>query len=330
MKKAQFGFLVGIILFLVATLVLLGFSTGMFDFMISTADDSTCRASAIASSLANTATAGSNPIDLNCPINYIKVQEKKGKSDDDLIVYNVDQPFTSGEAKKLVKWKFFQDDSGNSLNEKEILGFNTDSNLKWQVYKYRLNQLVAGEMKSCWSELGEGKLDLFSSWFQYIGTEEGKGWINSWVPHRLQPPTVCVICSKIDFDHELYLDMSSNNVMSSSSLTPYKDDPNSLIYWLTHIPVSNTAMSYYEYLQDDYSSDIFGIESRNYDYKDGSFAVVFTRTKVHGFDQIGSLISNKLGIPTSEVEEYKDGVSSLVVIPYTQDALSDYCDVLAN
>lgn len=284
-KKAQFSFLGKLLIFIVVALVLILFGSQLFSIMTGSSGKSACMASAIANSAANTATFGSDVIKLDCPTKFVRVQIESPPlvAPKDTKVISVSKSYGSGELATMRKVQYFDNDK-----------YYSDEKLQ---HMYRVNEVVAKEMKECWDNMGNGKLNLFSAWFQYWGTEKANEWksrggnkdqFTEWVkeniPHKLPAPTVCVICSRIEIDKKLYSEMS--DLMTTPSNSDYKNKPNSLIYWLTHTPIPRTSVSYYEYLLDDVNKDIYGPSERNYQYTEKPFAIVFARSNVNVMDQV--------------------------------------------
>jgi hypothetical protein len=269
----------------------------------------------------------------------------------------VNKGYGSGEIATMKKAQYYTNDADYSDSTK--------------LHMYRVNEAVAKEMKECWDNMGNGKLNLFSSWFEYWGTEKANEWKNrggnkdqfkTWIleniPHKLPAPTVCVICSRIEFDKELYTEISSS--ISTVSNSDYKDKPQSMIFWLTHTPIPRTSISYYEYLLDDVNQDIYGPAERNFKYTEKPFAVIFARSNVNVMDQvarqfnfgdallgivsiagpgpIGKIAQNVLSIDVAAktvkgMIDASTGVgatSALYVVPYDDVSLKEYCSTLAN
>lgn len=344
MKKSQFSIVRALIIFLVVSLVLLFFSTSLFDILKKSSSNSVCQASAIANSVGNTVTLGSDVIKLDCPIKNVYVTEKKNIfSPENTRVVEVNKPFGTAEKSRLIKNNYYGEGTETAIREPD--------NLKI----YRINEAVANEMKTCWDNLGQGKLNLFSSWFQ----NWGESTILSQIQTINNPPTVCVICSRIEIDEKLYEDLKEKLTYSTSS--DHENNPSSLIYFLGNNPVPNTKVSYYEYLLDENMGDVFGVNNRNYKYNSKNIAVVFARTNpnilhyvrknVNGFKVFSSAVIFGASIPivstvgallvgASEVKNVaqsvgeaalgKDSISAVYLTDYNSDDLEKYCTVLAN
>ena len=321
MKKGQFSFLSKLILVAVSSLILLMFSTQLFSIIGSFSKDSGCKASAIANSVGNTVSMGMDVVKLDCPTKHVKILNRKSvfDNDEDVIVKDVTKTFTLAEKNRLDKVNYFPDGTSDvDENTREV---------------FRLNQAVADEMKACWDNLGQGKLNLFSSWFQYVGREaEDENWFRRTFPHTLDAPTVCVICSKIDIDDELYEKLSSElNDLSSDEFENARSKPNSLIYWLTHNAVPKTSLSYYEYLLDDVNEEEFAAQARNFEYSNEGFSVVFARKNNHmiagAAEGIMDTISSLFGDVDSDDNK---ATSAIYLLPYTKEELEKHSSVIAH
>jgi hypothetical protein len=255
-------------------------------------------------------------IKLDCPTKFVRLQIESPPpiAPKDTKVISVNKGYGSGELATMKKVQYFTDEK--------------DYNDKTKLHMYRVNEAVAKEMKECWDNMGNGKLNLFSSWFQYIGTQasdaKSKGGLVQYIPEVLEAPTVCVICARIELDKDLYSDISES-IIDTPSTSDYKDKPQSLIFWLTHTPIPRTSVSYYEYLTDDVNKAEYGPEERNFKYTEKPFAIVFARTNTHIIDKLGKLI-DKIAGTSSE----NSATSALYVVPYDDASLKDYCSVLAN
>lgn len=343
MKKGQFGFLSKLILVVVSSVILVLFSTQLFSIIGSFSKESGCKASAIANSVGNKVSVGSDVIKLDCPPKYLVIKDKKSffDNDEDFIIKDLDVPLTNVEKSRL-------NIDFSNLNREEL---NNISRM------YRLNQIVANEMKTCWENMGQGKLNLFSSWFEYFADNSDEEWLRRMIPTRQGAPTICVICSRIDIDDDLYNSLESN-IPENVDIDNYQNHPNSLVNWLTNNPVPKTSMSYYEYLQDDMNEDVFGFENRNFEYTKEPFAVIFSRTNVHALDQLnpslftkisagasifsGGLLSRLAGYAgvtsgasdiaraVSDIAQAKGSISAVYVVPYDDTIINEYCSQIAN
>lgn len=355
------GFVGTLVIFIVAALILLLFSSQIFDIIAKSAPGSVCKASAIANSVGNTVTAGADVVKLDCPVQYVKITDKPGLfPPKDTKIVNPTKILTDGEIYSLNKdgVKYFIDADAKDINLKENLNL---------LETFRINQETAAEMKTCWDEMGNGKLNLFSQWFLGWRDENKKnvndqGVIGSIVPNLMGAPTVCVICSKITIDDSVY--SRTQSLLNRKDQKDYETNPNSLIYWLTHNPIPQTKTSYYEYLSDDVNSDVYGVDERDYKYPGKEFAVIYARTnpsifvslvqgvtgKEVAFSYFGGLIGNLIKKPgagaflgftisrgTAKVAENMQdvatgarGIDAIYVVPYDSKNLTNYCSILAN
>ncbi|MFO7677090.1 MAG: hypothetical protein R6V50_01725 [Thermoplasmatota archaeon] len=332
MKRGQFGFVSKLILVVISSIILLAFSTQLFGMIGSFSKEGGCKASAIANSVGNTVSVGTDPVKLDCKPKYIKVTEKKSLfegfgEDKDFIIKEVAKPLTTAEKNKLDKVRFFNPEGGEMNLDSDAVNDNEDI-----LYTYRLNQIVADEMRKCWDNMGQGKLDLFSSWFRILGEEGDDSLIDRLSNNNNEAPTVCVLCSTVDIDREVYEIISDRVSSGNSALDDYENNPNSLIYWLTHTPIPRTSVSYYEYLLDDSNNDVFAPENRNFEYDQDTFAIVFARTNVHKITSILENMGNSLSelLLNSPVAEETKGTSALHVVPYDSDNMGRVCSKMAN
>ena len=201
--------MVSVIIGLVIFTVLI-FLTRLLIVKLSTPiEDQTCAQSALFSSLSKKVYVGSPFVDLNCPQHFVTVvmtqsdadsEEKERKGTKEEILY-IDKPLPNALAENVAKW----------YNVPEGQAKQRDFYLE-----YRLNEVMAKEMKSCWSRLGGGKLDLFTDWFSGItykdGVWTGQEGIISKTGKILNPfnkaeyfeaPRVCVICGRVKFSEDV-------------------------------------------------------------------------------------------------------------------------------
>jgi len=338
MKKGQFSFLAKLILVVVTSIVLLMFSSQLFSIIGDFSNDAGCKASAIANSVGNTVSMGADVVKLDCPPKYVLIKDKKSlfERENDFIVKEANVPLT------LVEKNRFGVEGELTSNETKM---------------YRVNQIVAEEMRTCWENMGQGKLNLFSSWFEYFADNSNANWLQRMIPERQGAPTVCVICSRIQIDDDVFRSISSL-IPNDVTIDNYNDQSNkfSLVYWLTHNPIPRNPISYYEYLLDDSNEDVFGFDNRNFEYTSEPFAVIFSRTNIHALDQlrlkddvIGSLligsaspflmitrIARMYSIGSTgaqlirDVAQAKGSVSAVYVVPYESDEFTQYCSQIAN
>lgn len=179
---------------------------------------------------------------------------------------------------------------------------------------YNANKIVAEQMRSCWSKLGEGGLELFNKWNGF--TEKKRK---------------CVICSIIRFNQDAVGRIAQEN-KGITTITSLRE-------WLKNNQVlgKTPKISYFEYFKDpDYEYDtpdlLFGdfkydVSTRN--------AVVFIRITDTSLEAIGKFVYNLgaggLRLLGSNVENKGYwSIDRLNIIPYTPDALANNCDQKMN
>jgi len=259
--------------------------------------------------------------DLHCQRRMVNVvmdpndiPAQQAVNDEDKTVYEyINKQIAPALRKNLAKW----------YNEPET-SFDIKQN-RDNVLKYRLNEIMARELKRCWGNLGRGTYDLFEQDLLPVGYEEGAikpdGSILSYInPLNLElrnSPKVCKICAVVDFSSEV-----------RSKFTGKELD---LMQFLTNNPVKTTtskAISYREFLKDDIpQSDLL---NPSYSYNiDSPQAVIFLRMNMHSY--IREIFGDITTLSFSQIvsgRDYKEGrilaVDMPLLIPFS--AVSDNCD----
>lgn len=198
-----------------------------------------------------------------------------------------------------------------------------------RVLKYRLNEIMAKELKKCWGNLGSGTYDLFDQDLSPIGYEKGtfkkSDTLNTkllkslqlWRVELKKVPKVCKICSTIIFHSNVKSKFGGEEI----DLKPF----------LLKNPVKRRipeTVSYYEFLEDDIKqTDFFRPEYRY--TTDTTQAVAFLRMNMHSYirEIFGDLASLDLSQIVSD-SDYKEGrilaVDVPLLIPF--DEVNDNCD----
>jgi hypothetical protein len=208
--------------------------------------------------------------------------------------------------------------------------------------RFKLNRLVGKELTSCWDSMGRGELNLFSSWYDPVTDDSNKitsddGILSSmWkfakkgykagTGDLKQPPTICIICSRIRFD----LEGDLQNYISSA--LSQKTD---LMAYLMATPhpymkrLDGTAMSKYEFLLDDEAKSMssvvylpsFGFQTNQ------RMNVVFARINTFEIGKWVSKIGGWAGL-VPEDESKAQGIDFLFI--GNDDTVLERCGVIAN
>jgi len=270
----------GAIMALIIVGVLLILVAQMFGSMKGSAEEKLCFANALTNSQIK-APGGFEVFQLtNCPIINVEVKVKELTKE------------SSYAASYIKKYDTYFTDK-NTIN-------------------YNANKIVAEQMESCWSKLGEGGLSLFDNWDDFFKTNKK-----------------CVICSVVRFDQD-----SINRIAQENN---GKTTITSLREWLKNHPVPGKTpkISYFEYFKDpDYEMPDLLFGEFDYDVSK-RFAVVFvraTQSKIEDFGKlffnIGATVINWVG---ADIEKSKGwSIDTLAVVPYNEEALKAYCNKKMN
>ncbi len=190
-------------------------------------------------------------------------------------------------------------------------GFNNPDDER-QQYEWALNQLITDQLKNCWDKVLQGKVPIFSKWwdlYHWPGEKERPNQdkaIELWEkgPGINYPPINCIVCSRIEFRPD------AKQVVGERAV-------NSLTTWLKYEHPRYKAESYFEYLADGQTlpkTGSFNIIRYPYNTRQ-IFAVVYERINAYKTMEV----LNKLGI--TEKGDY----SILRLVPYDEIAkpLSD-------
>ena len=291
-KKGVMSWVVGVIFVLVVAMILIPLTGKIIGFIRGTGEEGTCTASAQLS--AKTRVGGIEVIQLNCPMKLVEVTME------DLSAEIVK---AQNELKRINEYN-----SKNPENKIKVEYFNNPDSKK--LKEYVLDKKIAEEMRMCWSKLGEGKLELFSAWYNPI---EGVStpWID-WLPGlKDRAPVTCVICSRIRFDEKIQKE--------------YTNDITSINEWLKINTVPKREITYYDYLIDEVHDQYIFKPEWKFKTTEPQ-AVVFARmnyNKLEGFFK-GVLD----GFNIIDVGKVQQGVDVLYLMNY--DKAGEYCDYLAN
>ena len=321
-KAIAAGVLVGIIAMLIIFIVLFRLDIMIANLITGGAEDQICFWSAGMSSLSK---VGPKTVtDLYCNRNIVRVMmnsndipaanREKGVD----FVY-INKPIAPKLRENLDQW-YGDEDTEADFDIKE----NKD-----RVLKYRLNEIMAKELKSCWGNLGRGTYNLFDQNLLPVEGpfKEGDSLptkllksLQFWEIELMEVPKVCFICSTVIFENEV-----SSKFEGEVDLTPF----------LLNNPVklaTPEAISYYEFLEDDIKqSDFF---RPKYTYTtDKIQAIVFLRMNLGSYlEQRGSKLATlKLSEIVSDRDYRADGkileIDVPLLIPF--DEVSDNCDKFA-
>lgn len=314
-KKAMLAStLVMLIIVLVIFVVLLRLDVAILSLFKTGADRSTCTWTAVMNSL--TKTGGRENIAVVCPQKYVTIadtkRDLKDKKIKDEMERYLDIPLTKKEMENAVKWY--------NAYEEQIGSDKRYSSLRWKPEDswgekgegfhriYRLNEVLAKELKICWSQLGRGELDLFGQWFNIVAKEHDKSWFiaffTPWESVELTA-NACIICSRVRF-------VISDKEVKEKLSQQAKED--TLADWLKKNPVmdfkSDRPLSYYEFLLDEgIESDFFrpAGDAVRFNIKnfDEEYAVVFVRERVVWPAEFAGIqaLDSVLLIPYNEVKD---------------------------
>ena len=199
--------------------------------------------------------------------------------------------------------------------------------------EWKLNEMIAKEMKNCWDITGQGKADLFDQWWNLLECrKEGNGervpctednfkglttkniieeWWDKdvyWPPNWdvTKPPTFCVLCSRIKFDET-----------AQKNLPPKVDKMGA---WLASNPIAKTGpgskIPYAVYLQNDDFEGIWASE-HSYSYSTTEpLAVLYARVnifKLREWAEIANVV-----VFGEEEDNIPESVQVLKLIPYQE------------
>jgi len=308
------GVLVGIIAMLIVFIVLFRLDILIANMIKGGAEDQLCFWSAGISSFSK---VGPKTIsDLYCPRRIVHV-----------MIDSNDIPIR--ERSKDVEYVYINKQITKDLREKLDIWYEgtEDFQDKNTILRYRLNEVIAKELKKCWGNLGSGTYDLFDQDLKLFGYEEGTikedgsilNYLKLWNIERRKSPKICHICSTILFHEDVKSEFEGEEI----DLEPFlKKNPVKL-----KIP---EAISYYEFLEDDIitQGDLF---RPGYIYTtDKTLSVVFLRMNMHSY--IGEIFGDILSLRPSEIvsdRDYKEkdrilAIDAPLLMPF--DEVNVNCD----
>lgn len=322
-KAIAAGVLVGIIAMLVVFVVLFRLNTIIAGIVSGGAEDQICFLSAGISSFSR---AGPKTLmDLQCPKRMVYVMMNSNdipaadRQKDVEYVY-IDKPIARKLRKNLAQW-YQKDEPGITAD---------DFKKEERVLKYRLNEVMAKELKKCWGNLGRGTYDLFDQDLLPVGTTRpDSGFITKILHLELtDAPKICHICAEIRFQEDV-----SNKFEEEIDLNQFlKNNPVKL--------ATPEALSYYEFLEDDIKqSNLFGPDGPEYTYTTNQKqSIVFLRMNVNSYieEVFAGVFEGILHLDLKQIvsdndyKEDKDGdirilaIDLPLIIP--SDEISDNCD----
>lgn len=309
--------LVVVIIMLVVFVILLKLDLHILALLRAVSEGGVCAWSAVFSSFGNV--GGVETFKIVCPQRYVslvmtqKEAEDKQKETKIEEYFAIDKPIPNSLRKKLDKWY----KTGYDFTDKTI------------YREYRMNEVMAKEMKNCWSKLGRGELNLFSSWFKKIpfGYVDDENELRSrlryfqfWDIKPKASQKACIICSRIRFSEEVKNEFGDKTITTSGE-------------WMRNHPVnvlSPKPLSYYEFLLDEtIPSDFFARDAdkeRLYYTTNKDQAIVFMRINIHALIETGSDILDIF--PGFGEEDHIQAIDAVFITPY--DEVEDRCDIIVN
>ncbi|MFH1409379.1 MAG: hypothetical protein ABIH34_05705 [Nanoarchaeota archaeon] len=223
------------------------------------------------------------------------------------------------EAVKLDYFPLTVHESDEYISIKKTIAKLQDEKDQKQIVEWKANQMIADELEDCWHDMGEGKLLLFSKWWERVGgglkeselDDEWEQYLNE--NHLPQmPPIFCVICARIEFDKEL------QGILDPVVSKRFMD-------YLRRYPTrGDDEMSILNYLRDPLVSNLY---TKEYSYSTTEpYAIVFARVNTHRLYDYAEFIGNRLQITRKEGND--EDFSTLVMA--SMEDLDLYCTTLAN
>jgi hypothetical protein len=369
-KKGEFG---EILLWCIVALIVLGvimliFTKQVLVILSSLNKDFPCAFTTSFQSMTKSASIiGITPIKLHCPREDITIVltesdaknlKKKNKNEG---YYSIDKRLPKKEFEKIrLRYNEHSRLLPSEHTNKNVL-INTDTfegeEGKKALYEYRMNELIANEMKSCWNKLGRGELDLFSDFelkenpfekkpknIGAIAVGAGTAAVIGTGPVGIAlvgvgatllantdlHPTLsrCVVCDRIIFQEKVNKEFDKPKIES-------------LPLWTQVHPTKfqreedESPISYYEFLLDDSTPKGFfesSNDARYYYSTDKAYAIVFQRINFNGplgilkksFNKVKE-ITDKEKQPTGNGEA---GFSMIYLLPY--EKLYEQCKEIEN
>ncbi|MGV8150601.1 MAG: hypothetical protein ACP5NV_02630 [Candidatus Woesearchaeota archaeon] len=164
MKKAQMGTIVTLIIVVVIAILLITLGYLIFTDYSGKGEIETCRLSVLTQSNTEVPIVGASPLSLECKKRFVNIYKNKVEIGTDPEKTSVVNVYTSSGKKK----------SFNTLNNDII------------------NSVVAEEMKTCWYQFGEAKINVFPN--DESLTEAGGDLLGA-------EDDICFTCSEIKFEN---------------------------------------------------------------------------------------------------------------------------------
>jgi hypothetical protein len=297
-KKGEFDSLTRLILILVSAVVLFGVIFIWTGVISTSSSKSVCQLSLISASM--TKIGGFEGFQIHCEMEKVNITS-------DLI-----------EPKKKDASKYMEDYKNKNTE---------DSFINSEPAEFVLNKEIGTRMAKAWSQVGEGKLDLFSNYWKPIKLcKDGNSWKKTdecelykpWDWNvELQRPINCILFTTFYFKEDL----------RTTERLP--SEIKSLTEWLkkNKAPGKN-GVSYYDYLLNDGQPSVF-----QYDFRysiEKPLSIVFVRANNFAGEETAKSLANSaygLIFDGQLVGDVK-AKSYLLLIPY--DEVSKYCTVIMN
>ena len=317
-KGLTAAILVIITVMLLSFVVLAKLDLHIISFAKAVAEGGVCAWSAVFASMGKV--SGAETIKIVCPQRFVTItqseagKDRKSNFPDEEFLY-INKKIPSSLRKKLANWY-------PAYEEKEDKDY----------MEYRMNEIMAKEIKHCWNKLGRGDLDLFSDWFSIVEYEEGtlksddgklERFFKKVYPFNKDvslTKKACIICSRVRFDDSVKAEFGAD-VDPELEITTLPD-------WMKSHPLSSyDPTSYYEFTLDESIISDFFAEEEDKDrlyYKPGDdSAVVFMRINIHRLVEIASDIADFI-----EEEDHLQAIDSVFIWPYAE--VVDKCDAIMN
>jgi hypothetical protein len=372
-KFGEIDTVVALILFCVVLVVFFAISKVYLPILGMFGNKLVCEQSFVASSISKTISIVGKPyIDPKCQTRRITVTE-----DDDTnpnpgtvklkLLNNLGETSFS-TYKNIVQWNLEHGDVSNYpyFNEEGVSMPSSTDNLRYNsddekiVERYNMDKLVADELVNCWDIVGQGKLDLFDNWFDFVDCG-GDQPCNS-ITHAILSPisndkirisrNFCVLCSRIRFDEAV-----------KEKFIPERGVYDSVNVWMYNHPWRiGESESYYEYItvgstQDADKEEFDYFTAPYYTYTpQEAYAVIFVRVNYHqgiitayktgklaksalngifdiptgigiSLNDLGGKIKDEILLGKTNDDEFGHA-NMLVLIPYEE--LPNYCDYVAG
>ncbi len=299
---------IGILIVLVAFLFMVpSFRTLLFE----AGEKGECQWNVLVSALTRTPGLGFENIPVECKAKYMDVslkdlQENYAQASLAIKKYNAEQ----------------KNPAYNEIRKK----FN-NPNSEAQLAEWSANKIVADEMVDCWDKVWKGELPLFDSWHKLIDYDrtvilgltpqqradaQAKGipldsakmkwyqYAQLWNLRFQEPPTFCVLCSRIKFAEDV-----------RTALPHLKID--SLTEWMIVNAASMSKESYYQYTLSDFLKNI--PQSYEYDVAE-PVSIIYSRINKHQIGVVSQGLLKFIGLLDSDPVKDRNQVDKISVLPY--------------